>query len=226
MRLDDKYTQERGRVYLTGIQALVRLPIDQMRLDRRAGLNTGAFISGYEGSPLGGYDLALESRRQPAAGASHPFRPGRERGSRGDVGFRQPDPSRAGRVEGRWRRRHLVRQGSRRRSLRRHFPARESRRLPAATAPRSCWPATIIPARARRFRIRATSALTTSACRSCIPATRRRFSTTGCTGIALSRYSGAWAAMKLVTNVCDGGGTVDVDPERRRFTPAGGHTRS
>ena len=63
MKLSDKYTLERGRVYLTGIQALVRLPIDQMRRDRRAGLNTGAFISGYEGSPLGGYDLASGARR-------------------------------------------------------------------------------------------------------------------------------------------------------------------
>src|SRR3984893_11733553 len=59
MKLPDKFTLDRGRVYLTGIQALVRLPIDQMRRDRRAGLRTGTFISGYEGSPLGGYDLAL-----------------------------------------------------------------------------------------------------------------------------------------------------------------------
>src|SRR3989454_4230051 len=59
MNLDDRYTLEQGSVYLTGIQALVRLPMDQMRRDRRAGLNTAAFISGYEGSPLGGYDMAL-----------------------------------------------------------------------------------------------------------------------------------------------------------------------
>src|ERR1022692_1624561 len=56
---DDRYTRETGSVYLTGIQALVRLPMDQVRRDRASGLNTGAFISGYEGSPLGGYDLAL-----------------------------------------------------------------------------------------------------------------------------------------------------------------------
>ena len=57
--LDDKYTLDQGRVYMTGIQALVRLPMEQMRRDRRDGLNTASFISGYEGSPLGGYDMAL-----------------------------------------------------------------------------------------------------------------------------------------------------------------------
>ena len=78
MKLSDKYTLERGRVYLTGIQALVRLPMDQMRRDRRAGLNTGAFISGYEGSPLGGYDLALARVRQAARRTPHPLRARRQ----------------------------------------------------------------------------------------------------------------------------------------------------
>src|SRR5438046_9792010 len=59
MELNDKYKQDRGTVYLTGIQALVRLPMAQMRRDRRSGLKTGAFICGYEGSPLGAYDMAL-----------------------------------------------------------------------------------------------------------------------------------------------------------------------
>jgi len=58
--LDAKFTQERGRIYLSGIQALVRLPLDQHRADRRRGLNTATFISGYRGSPLGGLDQTLE----------------------------------------------------------------------------------------------------------------------------------------------------------------------
>jgi indolepyruvate ferredoxin oxidoreductase len=58
--LMDKYLQEEGQVYLSGIQALVRLPMEQHRADRRAGLNTATFISGYRGSPLGGLDLTLE----------------------------------------------------------------------------------------------------------------------------------------------------------------------
>jgi indolepyruvate ferredoxin oxidoreductase len=57
--LDDKYTLESGRVYLTGMQALTLLPMLQRRRDLAAGLNTAGYISGYRGSPLGAYDLAL-----------------------------------------------------------------------------------------------------------------------------------------------------------------------
>ncbi|HXI40606.1 MAG TPA: hypothetical protein VNH83_11535, partial [Bryobacteraceae bacterium] len=70
MKLDDKFRLEHGRAYLTGIQALVRLPMDQMRRDRRSGLNTASFISGYEGSPLGGYDMAL-ARVKPLLDEHH-----------------------------------------------------------------------------------------------------------------------------------------------------------
>lgn len=62
--LDDKYALPNGRVYLTGIQALVRLPMAQRQRDRAQGLNTGGFISGYRGSPLGGYDQALTQARR------------------------------------------------------------------------------------------------------------------------------------------------------------------
>jgi indolepyruvate ferredoxin oxidoreductase len=57
--LDDKYLQEDGPVFLSGVQALVRAPLDQGRMDRRNGHKTGGFISGYRGSPLGGYDQQL-----------------------------------------------------------------------------------------------------------------------------------------------------------------------
>src|ERR1700733_9758 len=57
--LDDKYTATAGAILLTGTQALVRLPLDQRRADRRAGLSTAGYISGYRGSPIGGYDSAL-----------------------------------------------------------------------------------------------------------------------------------------------------------------------
>jgi indolepyruvate ferredoxin oxidoreductase len=62
--LDAKYREETGSFFFTGVQALVRAPLDQMRIDRRAGLRTAAFISGYQGSPLGGYDLELSRHKQ------------------------------------------------------------------------------------------------------------------------------------------------------------------
>ncbi|MFV8781725.1 indolepyruvate ferredoxin oxidoreductase family protein [Microbulbifer sp. SA54] len=62
--LDDRYTTLQGEVLLSGIQALVRLPIDQMRIDRARGLNTATFISGYRGSPLGGYDQQLSRAKK------------------------------------------------------------------------------------------------------------------------------------------------------------------
>ncbi|MGF1626518.1 MAG: indolepyruvate ferredoxin oxidoreductase family protein [Alphaproteobacteria bacterium] len=57
--LDDKYEREDGRVYLTGTQALVRLPMMQRRRDEAAGLNTACFVTGYRGSPLGGLDQQM-----------------------------------------------------------------------------------------------------------------------------------------------------------------------
>ncbi|MCA3254999.1 MAG: indolepyruvate ferredoxin oxidoreductase family protein, partial [Alphaproteobacteria bacterium] len=57
--LNDKYLFEDGRVFLSGTQALVRLPLIQKARDKAAGLNTAGFVSGYRGSPLGGYDQEL-----------------------------------------------------------------------------------------------------------------------------------------------------------------------
>ena len=74
--LDDKYTAIEGRVYLTGTQALVRLPMLQKQRDQAAGLNTGCFISGYRGSPLGAYDMALWQARKFLSNNNIKFQPG------------------------------------------------------------------------------------------------------------------------------------------------------
>ena len=58
--LEDKYLLRDGRVLLTGVQAIVRLALDQHRADRARGLRTGTMISGYQGSPLGGLDKDLQ----------------------------------------------------------------------------------------------------------------------------------------------------------------------
>ena len=70
--LGDRYRREEGTVYLTGIQALVRMLLDRARADRRAGQDTAIYVTGYEGSPLGGFDLELG--RQRALLAEHGIR--------------------------------------------------------------------------------------------------------------------------------------------------------
>ena len=57
--LEDRYRAREGLLFLTGTQVLVRLPLMQRQRDLAAGLNTAGYISGYRGSPVGGYDQAL-----------------------------------------------------------------------------------------------------------------------------------------------------------------------
>jgi indolepyruvate ferredoxin oxidoreductase len=74
--LDDKYRLEAKRIYLSGVQALVRLPMLQRERDRLAGLNTAGFISGYRGSPLGMYDHTLWRAKSHLAAQDIAFVPG------------------------------------------------------------------------------------------------------------------------------------------------------
>jgi indolepyruvate ferredoxin oxidoreductase len=74
--LDDKYSLDHGRAFMSGVQALVRLPMLQRQRDLAAGLNTGGFISGYRGSPLGGYDQALWAARKHLEAHHIVFQPG------------------------------------------------------------------------------------------------------------------------------------------------------
>ncbi|HEY4280930.1 MAG TPA: indolepyruvate ferredoxin oxidoreductase family protein [Conexibacter sp.] len=74
--LDERYDAADGRVLLTGIQALVRIAVEQRRLDARRGLNTAAFVSGYPGSPLGGVDRELERQHDRLREANVVFLPG------------------------------------------------------------------------------------------------------------------------------------------------------
>ncbi|MEO8299122.1 MAG: indolepyruvate ferredoxin oxidoreductase family protein [Burkholderiales bacterium] len=74
--LDDKYRLDQGRAFMSGVQALVRLPMLQRVRDLAAGHNTAGFISGYRGSPLGGYDQALWSAQKHLAAHHVVFQPG------------------------------------------------------------------------------------------------------------------------------------------------------
>ena len=69
--LDDKYDLTKSRVFVTGYQALVRLTLMQQERDRRAGLNTAGYVTGYRGSPLGGLDQQFQRAAQHARAAQH-----------------------------------------------------------------------------------------------------------------------------------------------------------
>ncbi|MGW6521691.1 indolepyruvate ferredoxin oxidoreductase family protein [Streptomyces sp. NPDC054962] len=74
--LEDKYKARSGRILISGVQALIRLTLEQRRLDEERGLDTRAFVSGYQGSPLGGVDLEMGRARRFLEPAGVVFRPG------------------------------------------------------------------------------------------------------------------------------------------------------
>ncbi len=74
--LSDKYTASSGRIFVTGIQALVRLALQQRRLDQSGGLNTAGYISGYRGSPLGSFDQQLWQAKEFLNAHEIVFQPG------------------------------------------------------------------------------------------------------------------------------------------------------
>ena len=106
--LDDKYALDTGRAFMSGVQALVRLPMLQRVRDAAAGLNTAGFISGYRGSPLGTYDQALMAAREHLQRQHIVFQPGvnEELGATAVWGTQQldltPDTKRFDGVFGLW----------------------------------------------------------------------------------------------------------------------------
>ena len=74
--LDDKYDLTQSQIFVTGYQALIRAVLMQKERDRRAGLNTGGFLTGYRGSPLGGLDQAFTRAGRELSAADVKFQPG------------------------------------------------------------------------------------------------------------------------------------------------------
>ena len=90
VKLTDKYRLPEGRVFMSGNQVLVRLPIQQRLRDAAAGRNTAGYVSGYRGSPLGRYDMEMWQAQRDARREPHPFSRRGERGPRGHGAVGQP----------------------------------------------------------------------------------------------------------------------------------------
>lgn len=212
MKLSDKYTLEQGRVYLTGIQALVRLPIDQMRRDRRAGLNTGSFISGYEGSPLGGYDMALARTHKLLDEFNIHFQPGvnEDLAATSVMGSQIYDVIGKSKVEGVvgiWYGKGpgVDRSGD----IFRHANLAGTGKNCAAIA--LCGDDHI--SKSSTIPHQSDFSLLNFGIPFLYPGNIQEIIDYGLLAIALSRFSGAWIGMKMVTDICDGGGTIQVDPQ-------------
>ena len=211
--LDDKYALDAGSAYMSGIQALVRLPIEQMRRDRRAGLRTGCLVSGYEGSPLGGYDLALLRASRFLERSEVRFVPGVNEdlaltAVMGSQLFQRfPEPLYDGAV-GIWYGKGpgLDRSGDALRHANFAGTGENCGALALAGDDHVSKSSTIPHQSELTLYNYAVPVLS--------PSNTQEVLDYGLYGIALSRFSGAWSALKLATDLCDGGGMVEFGPGR------------
>ena len=209
--LDDKYALEKGRAYMSGVQALVRLPLLQRARDVANGLDTGGFISGYRGSPLGGYDQAILGARKWLQAQSIHFEPGLNEdlaatsvwgsqqlnlfeGALKDGVFgiwygKGPGADRCGDVF-----KHANGAGT----------ARHGGVLAIVGDDHGCHSSTM-PHQSEQIFIAAMMPVIA-------PATLQDYLDFGLMGFALSRYSGSWVGMKAVAQTIETAGTVEIDP--------------
>lgn len=213
--LDDKYRSEQGTVLLTGVQALVRLVFDQVRADRRAGLRTAAFVSGYPGSPLGGFDLALQRTGALLQEHAVTWVPGvnEDLAATAVWGSQQDHLAPLARydgVVGMWYGKSpgVDRCGDVFRHANYHGVGRNGGVVCAVGDDPSSKSSTLPSHSEVAFYDAMIPVL--------VPGTPAEVLDLGRHAYEVSRYSGCWAALKIVTSVADGFGTAEVDPSRIR----------
>ncbi len=213
--LKDRFRLEDGRVFLTGVQALARLPIDQLRIDRRNGLDTAAFVSGYQGSPVGTFQEEVSAAAATVPDLPIVVRPGvnEELAATAVMGSQLVDAlddKRYDGVIGVWYGkapgldragdsiRHGVFAGTARHggvvAVVGDDPAAKSSTLPSSSD------ATLVDLHMPIL----------------FPGDVQEALDLGRHAVALSRASGIWVGLKLVAPMADGTGTVDVHPDRVR----------
>ncbi len=211
--LSDRYTQDNGTVFMTGVQALARIPIEQLRVDRRNGLTTAAFVAGYPGSPLGGVDSAMASAAKLVDDLPIVLRPSlnEEYAATAVMGSQlaasRPD-SRYDGVVGLWygkapgvdrasdALRHAVFAGTDPHggavALVGDDPSAKSSTVPSSSA----------------------ASLADMHIPVLYPGDPAEALDLGRHAIAMSRATGLWTSLKIVADVADGTATVDLDPSR------------
>ncbi|RDU98267.1 indolepyruvate ferredoxin oxidoreductase family protein [Trinickia dinghuensis] len=221
--LDDKYTLERGRAYMSGIQALVRLPMLQHARDQAAGLNTAGFISGYRGSPLGGLDLALWKAKKHLASNQVVFQPGinEDLAATAVWGTQQVNLYPGAKYDGVFSMWYGKGPGvDRSGDVLKHGNSAGSSQhggvLVLAGDDHACKSSTLAHQSEHIFKACGLPVL--------FPSNVQEYLDFGLHGWAMSRYSGLWVAMKCVTDVVESSASVDIDPHRTEIILPGDFT--
>ena len=213
--LDDKYALEHGRAFMSGVQALVKLPMLQRQRDALAGKNTAGFISGYRGSPLGGYDQALWGARKHLHAQHIVFQPGVNEelaatalwGTQ-QLGFAPPGSNRFDGVFGIW-----YGKGP---GVDRCSDVFKHANM-AGTTP---WGGVLAVAGDDHVAKSSTAAHQSDhifkACGLPVffPASVQDILDLGLHALAMSRFAGVWAGMKTIQEIVESSATAEIDPQR------------
>ncbi|MBM3533103.1 MAG: indolepyruvate ferredoxin oxidoreductase family protein [Alphaproteobacteria bacterium] len=226
--LDDKYELDRGRVYLTGVQALVRLPIMQRQRDAKAGLNTGCFISGYRGSPLGGFDQQLWQAKRFLKRNNIQFQPGvnEDMAATAVWGSQQVNMFKGATVDGVFgiwygKGPGVDRSGDVFKHANNAGTSKNGGVLVLSGDDHTCKSSTLAHQSEYAFMDASIPVLHPSGVQEVLDY--------GLLGWAMSRYSGCWIALKAIAETMDSSASVAIDPDRVQIvlpddfeTPPGG----
>lgn len=211
--LDDKYALDTARAYMTGIEALVRLPMLQQQRDRRAGLNTAGFISGYRGSPVGGVDQAMWKAEPWLKRHNIHFQAGlnEDLAATSVWGSQQTNLFAGARYDGVFGMWYGKGPGvDRSMDVIKHANAFGTSRyggvLAVAGDDHACKSSTL-PHQSEHMFIGASVPVLS-------PANVQEVLDLGIFGWELSRYSGCWVALKAITENMDSAISADIDPDR------------
>ncbi len=211
--LDDKYALDTAHAYMTGIEALVRLPMLQHQRDQQRGLNTAAFISGYRGSPLGAVDQAMWKARPWLTKHNVHFQPGinEDLAATSVWGSQQTNLFQGARYDGVFGMWYGKGPGvDRSMDVIKHANAFGTSRyggvLAVAGDDHACKSSTL-PHQSEHMFVGASVPVLA-------PANVQEVLDLGIYGWELSRYSGCWVALKAITENMDSAISADIDPDR------------
>lgn len=214
--LDDKFTQDKGAIFLNGTQALVRLLLVQRRRDLALGLNTAGFVSGYRGSPLGGLDMALWRAGRYLKSHQIRFQPGlnEDLGATAVWGTQQLHLFPGAQVDGVFSMWYAKGPGvDRSGDALKHANAAGTSRLGGVLAlagdDHACKSSSL-PHQSDFGFIDAGIPML-------FPANLQEVLDWGLYGWALSRYAGVWCGLKLISDTVDTSASVYTDPNRIRI---------